>query len=107
MNRFSRWQELILPVGMVSSVLVILVPLPTGIMDLLLAANITIAVIVLLTTIYVREAVRLLTGQTIDLSLEMGLAASEDVITVTAEAPVIEVSRSSALLQEYCFNSQF
>jgi flagellar biosynthesis protein FlhA len=39
---------------MISSVLVILVPLPTEIMDLLLAGNITIAVIVLLTTIYVK-----------------------------------------------------
>ena len=54
MNRFSRLQDLILPVGMISSVLVILVPLPTEIMDLLLAGNITIAVIVLLTTIYVK-----------------------------------------------------
>ncbi len=54
MNRFSRWQDLILPVGIISSVLVILVPMPAGVMDLLLAANITVAVIVLLTTIYVR-----------------------------------------------------
>ena len=50
----SRWQDLILPIGIISSVLVILVPLPLMLMDVLLAANITIAVIVLLTTIYVR-----------------------------------------------------
>ncbi|MFH1920336.1 MAG: flagellar biosynthesis protein FlhA [Planctomycetota bacterium] len=50
----ARMYELILPVGIVASVLVILVPLPTGLMDLLLSANITIAVIMLLTTIYVR-----------------------------------------------------
>lgn len=54
MQRFSRWQNLILPVGIITSVLVILVPLPPVLMDLLLAANITAAVIVLLTTIYVR-----------------------------------------------------
>ena len=54
MSRFARWQDLILPVGIIASVLVILVPLPTAVMDLLLAANITVAVIVLLTTIYVR-----------------------------------------------------
>ncbi|MDP6467894.1 MAG: flagellar biosynthesis protein FlhA [Pirellulaceae bacterium] len=54
MNRFSRWQDLILPVGIISSVLVILVPMPADVMDLLLAANITVGVIVLLTTIYVR-----------------------------------------------------
>lgn len=54
MNRLARWQDLILPVGIITSVLVIMVPLPAAVMDLLLAANITIAVIVLLTTIYVR-----------------------------------------------------
>ena len=47
-------QDLILPVGIIASVLVILVPLPAALMDVLLAANITVAVIVLLTTIYVR-----------------------------------------------------
>jgi len=50
----ARAQDLILPVGIIASVLVIMVPLPAGLMDLLLAANITIAVIMLLTTIYVR-----------------------------------------------------
>ena len=54
MNRLTRWQDIILPVGIISSVLVILVPLPALVMDFLLAANITVAVIVLLTTIYVK-----------------------------------------------------
>ncbi len=49
-----RWQDLILPVGIIASVLVILVPLPPALMDVLLAANITVAIIMLLTTIYVR-----------------------------------------------------
>ncbi|MDA8745541.1 flagellar biosynthesis protein FlhA [Rubripirellula amarantea] len=48
-------QELILPLGFIASVLVIMVPLPPGLMDVLLAGNITVAVIVLLTTIYVRS----------------------------------------------------
>lgn len=50
----GRLQELILPVGIISSVLVIVVPLPPELLDLLLSANITIAVIMLLTTVYVR-----------------------------------------------------
>ncbi len=50
-----RVQDLVLPVAIVASVLVILVPLPTALMDVLLAGNITVAVIVLLTTIYVRS----------------------------------------------------
>lgn len=49
-----RSQELILPLAFIVSVLVIMVPLPPMLMDVLLAGNITVAVIVLLTTIYVR-----------------------------------------------------
>ncbi len=51
---FARLRDLIFPIGIITSVLVILVPLPTPMMDLLLAGNITLAVIILLTTIYVR-----------------------------------------------------
>ena len=50
-----RVQDLILPIAIIASVLVILVPLPPALMDVLLAGNITIAVIVLLTTIYVQS----------------------------------------------------
>ena len=50
----GRVQDLILPVAIIASVLVILVPLPPALMDVLLAGNITVSVIVLLTTIYVR-----------------------------------------------------
>jgi flagellar biosynthesis protein FlhA len=49
-----RSQDLVLPIAIVTSVLVILVPLPPALLDVLLAGNITIAVIVLLTTIYVK-----------------------------------------------------
>jgi len=50
----SRGRDLILPAAMISSVLVILIPLPTPLMDLMLAGNITLSVMILLTTIYVR-----------------------------------------------------
>ena len=49
-----KFNELILPLGIVSCLLVFLVPLPTPLMDFLLAANIAIGLIVLLTTIYIR-----------------------------------------------------
>ncbi len=54
MSRLSRWQDLVLPLGLIASVLVIIVPLPPAALDILLAANVTVSVIVLLTTIYVR-----------------------------------------------------
>jgi flagellar biosynthesis protein FlhA len=51
---WARVLDLILPIGLIASILVIVVPIPAPLMDLLLAGNITIAVIMLLTTLYVR-----------------------------------------------------
>lgn len=53
MESLTRYRDLVLPLGIIACLVVILVPLPTPLMDLLLAANITVGVIVLLTTIYV------------------------------------------------------
>ncbi len=49
-----RAQNLVLPLGLIAAILVILVPMPTAVMDVLLASNIAVAVIILLTTVYVR-----------------------------------------------------
>ncbi|MBN2022714.1 MAG: flagellar biosynthesis protein FlhA [Pirellulales bacterium] len=54
LGSFDRARDLILPVGIVASVLVIMVPMPSELLDLFLASNITVAVIILLTTVYVR-----------------------------------------------------
>ncbi|MGA2796470.1 MAG: flagellar biosynthesis protein FlhA [Thermoguttaceae bacterium] len=54
LGSMARLQDLILPVGIISSVLVIMIPLPPALMDVLLSSNITIAVLVLLTTVFVR-----------------------------------------------------
>ena len=53
MYQLARYRDLVLPLAIIGSLVVILVPLPPLLMDLLLAANITIGVIVLLTTVYV------------------------------------------------------
>src|SRR5687767_9919736 len=54
-----RVQDLIFPLGIIGSVLVILVPLPTALMDILLSLNISVAVLILLTTIYIRNPLEL------------------------------------------------
>jgi flagellar biosynthesis protein FlhA len=53
MQFLMRYRDLVLPVGIIACLVVILVPLPAPLMDLLLAANIAIGVVILLTTIYV------------------------------------------------------
>jgi hypothetical protein len=43
----------------------------------------------------IRENIILLVGQTLDVNITMGVASVEETITVTAESPVVELSRSS------------
>src|SRR6476661_7751334 len=50
----NRYRDLVLPVAIIGCVGVILVPLPTILIDILLAANVAVSVIVLLTTLYIR-----------------------------------------------------
>src|SRR6476619_6826061 len=55
---FARLQAnrgMIFPFAFISLLMVLLIPLPTAILDLLLACNITLSVIVLVTTIYVKS----------------------------------------------------
>lgn len=54
-SAWSRSRGLLFPLLIVMSVLVILAPLPTVLMDLLISANVTVAVLILLTTIYVAK----------------------------------------------------
>jgi len=50
----GRHRGMLLPLCVAALIFVVLVPLPPGVMDLLLAANIMISAIVLLTAIYIR-----------------------------------------------------
>lgn len=52
---WARNRGLIVPVLMSTSILVIVVPLPPALLDLLLSANITASVVILLTTMYVSK----------------------------------------------------
>ena len=50
---FVRYRSLFVPAGILACVAVVLVPLPSGLVDLLLVANIALSVMVLLTTLSV------------------------------------------------------
>ena len=55
----NKFPEVILPLGIIVSLFVIFVPLPTQVMDFMLAANLALAVLILLTSIYVRSPIEL------------------------------------------------
>src|SRR5690242_10291689 len=53
--RLHANRGMILPMALITLLMVILVPLPTFMLDFLLVVNITLSVIVLVTTIYVKS----------------------------------------------------
>ena len=59
MNLQKRWPDFLIPAGLIACLTVILVPLPTALMDVLLAANLTLAIVMLLSTIYARSPMEL------------------------------------------------
>src|SRR5881392_1546032 len=55
LQRLSENRGMLFPLAFIGLLGVILVPLPTQVLDLLLVANITLSVIILVTTIYVKS----------------------------------------------------
>jgi len=52
-NRIAKQPDILLAISVLGILLVMMVPLPTWLMDVLLAANITIGILILLTSVYV------------------------------------------------------
>src|SRR5436190_9227935 len=55
LQRLADNRGMLFPLAFISLLIVILVPLPTPVLDFLLVVNITLSVIVLVTTIYVKS----------------------------------------------------
>jgi flagellar biosynthesis protein FlhA len=55
MSKFSQYADIFLAIGVVLIIGVLIIPIPTMILDLLLAANITLSLVVLLTTLYLKR----------------------------------------------------
>lgn len=54
-KRFAGQTDVLLAVGVLMVLMIMIVPLPTGVMDVLLAINITIGLLILLNSIYVMK----------------------------------------------------
>ena len=71
----KRWPDYLLPIGIIACLLVIFLPLPTMVMDILLAANLSLAVIILLSTVYVKSPLELSLFPSILLATTLGRLA--------------------------------
>ncbi|MEM7755559.1 MAG: flagellar biosynthesis protein FlhA [Planctomycetota bacterium] len=88
----DKYRGLIVPLAFVGLLVVILVPLPPAALDLLISLNISLAVIILLTTLYVAKPLEfsvfpsLLLATTL-LRLVLNIASTRLILTADAQSP--------------------
>ncbi|MBK95034.1 MAG: EscV/YscV/HrcV family type III secretion system export apparatus protein [Planctomycetaceae bacterium] len=68
----NTWQDLIIPASIIACLFVLLVPLPPFMLDLLMVGNITLAVIILLTTLNIKTSLELSVFPTVLLAATLG-----------------------------------
>src|SRR5262245_17070868 len=88
----ARYRHLIVPLSFLSLLIVLVVPLPPSVMDILISGNISLAVVVLLTTIYMLRPLdfsvfpSLLLATTL-LRLVLNIASTRLILTANADTP--------------------
>ena len=92
LHRLHDYRGSLVPLGFISLLIVVIVPLPPVLMDLLISANISLAVIVLLTTIYMDKPLdfsvfpSLLLATTL-FRLVLNIASTRLILTADAATP--------------------
>ena len=88
----ARFRHLLVPLSFLALLIVLLVPLPPPIMDLLISANLSLAMVVLLTTIYMLRPLdfsvfpALLLATTL-FRLVLNIASTRLILTADADTP--------------------
>jgi flagellar biosynthesis protein FlhA len=88
----ARYRHLLVPLSFLSLLIVLVVPLPPPVMDLLISANISLAVVVLLTTIYMLRPLdfsvfpSLLLATTL-FRLVLNIASTRLILSADADSP--------------------
>ncbi len=106
LHRIAAQRGLIVPVGFVMMLGVLLVPLPPMALDLLISLNIALAVIVLLTTIYMDRPLdfsvfpSLLLGTTM-FRLVLNIASTRLILTADASSPEQAMSMAGHVIQAF------
>lgn len=91
-SALAKHRGLFVPIGFALLVVVIVVPLPPFLLDILLAANIALSIIVLMTTMYTKEPLEfsvfpsLLLGTTL-MRLVLNIASTRLILTADAGGP--------------------
>ncbi len=101
-----RHRGLIVPVSFVVLMLVLLVPVPPAVLDILISANISLAVVILLTTLYMKKPLEfsvfpsLLLATTL-LRLVLNVASTRLILSADAETPEEAAGVAGEVIQAF------
>ncbi len=101
LTRVMSYRDLLLPIALVALLVVILVPLPTQVIDILLVMNLTISIIILATTVYVKSPLEfsvlpsLLLAVTL-FRLVLNVATTRMILTAGDRASTPELAEAAA-----------
>ncbi|MFM1823755.1 MAG: Flagellar biosynthesis protein FlhA [Planctomycetota bacterium] len=102
----ARHRHLIVPVSFLALVGVLVVPLPSPILDILICLNIGVAAIVLMTTIYMRKPLdfsvfpALLLGTTL-LRLVLNVATTRLILSIESKDPAVAGAAAGHVIQAF------
>ena len=106
LEQLSKWRGVLVPVGFVALLAVLIVPLPPVILDLLISANISLSVIVLLTVLYMDRPLKfsvfpsLLLGVTM-FRLVLNVASTRLILTADASSPADAMDVAGEVIQAF------
>lgn len=106
LNRLDRYRPLLVPVAVIGLVAVIVVPLPPFIMDMMIAANIALAALILMTTIFVKSPLEfsvfpaLLLGTTL-FRLVLNIATTRLILAADVDTPSEATAVAGKVIQAF------
>ncbi len=92
LERLAKWRGIIVPVGFVALLAVLIVPLPSFLLDLMISTNVSLSVVILLTVLYMDRPLKfsvfpsLLLGVTM-FRLVLNIASTRLILTADAASP--------------------
>ena len=92
LESLSKWRGIIVPVGFVALLAVLIVPLPSFLLDLMISTNVSLSVVILLTVLYMDRPLKfsvfpsLLLGVTM-FRLVLNIASTRLILTADATSP--------------------
>ncbi|MEQ9095489.1 MAG: flagellar biosynthesis protein FlhA [Phycisphaerales bacterium] len=92
LESLSKWRGIIVPIGFVALLAVLIVPLPSFLLDLMISTNVSLSVVILLTVLYMDRPLKfsvfpsLLLGVTM-FRLVLNIASTRLILTADATSP--------------------